>query len=356
LRKIISMVLILTAVFTLFSITASATAKEKQDTEFSDLDKNHWAYESVLHMVKAGIMEIDSKNRFNPGGAVTRGEFAVLIVKALELPLINPENGTFLDIPRGSKYYKYVETAKYYLTGYRTSQGDYFRPDESSVREDIAVSLVKALNFNPIKNYSAILVGYQDVEKISPNLRSFVASVVDNEIMVGTGAGDTKLFNPQLILTRAEVAKLLYNIITAEKVTYDLGDKVTYEKEDGEVSPTPAPTPTPATAPETSYTPVVSVEAISGGLKVEWTKTPGSGFSYYKVVMSKSNSSPSYPDDGYVTYISNNNVTSFIITPGQDYNGGDFAKVESGASYYITITAVYNHGKYTGNVLYKQVP
>lgn len=352
-KRIISILLTAVLVFTMFSITASATPKEKNDIEFSDLDKNHWAYESALYMVKAGIMERDPKNKFNPGGVVTRGEFAVLIVKTLDLPLINPEKGTFQDIPRGSKYYKYVETAKYYLTGYRTSQGDYFRPDESSVREDIAVSLVRALNFQPINNYSAILAGYQDVEKISPNLRSFVASVVDNKIMVGTGTGDNKMFNPQMVLTRAEAAKLLYNIITAEKVTYDLGDKITYEKGD---EASPSPTPTPAANNEASYTPVVSVEVLSNGLNVQWTKTPGNGFSYYKVVMSKSNSSPSYPNDGYVAVISNNNVTGFVITPGQNYTSGDFSKVESGTNYYITVTAVYNHGKYTGNVLYMQVP
>jgi len=352
LRKVVFFLIISVLLLTSVPAIASTTAGK---SEFTDLDENHWAYESVKNIVKSGIMSKDSKGRFNPNGTVSRGEFAVLIVKALELPLKNPDQATFLDIPKNSQYYKYVETAKYYLTGYRTSQGDYFRPDELSVREDIAVSLVKALGYQPINNYAAILDNYRDVDKVSPNLRSFVASVVDNEVMIGSGAGNNMMFNPQLILTRAEMAKLLNNILTMEKVTYDEGDKVTYSEDEVTPAPTASPTPTPI-PDEASFTPQISIKTISDGLKVEWDKTQNGNFNYYKVVMSKSNSNPAYPDDGYVAYISDINKTYFVITPGQNYNGGDFSKVASGQKYYINVTAVYNHGKYTGNAIYKEMP
>jgi hypothetical protein len=136
-----------------------------------------------------------------------------------------------------------------------------------------------------------------------------------------------------------------------EKVTYEEGDKVTYEKE-----PTPIPTAKPTPVPETNYTPNVSVSVVDNGLKVEWTKTPSGDFNYYKVVMSKSDTSPSYPDDGYAAVISDINQTSYTITAGQEYSGGDVGKVAAGQKYYITITAVYHHGKYTGNVVRKAVP
>lgn len=330
------------------TLEVTAVSNERSASAFTDVDKNHWAYESIMRVVEAGIMEKDSKGRFNPGATVSRGDFAILMVKVLDLPLINPKEGTFLDIPRNSQYYQYVETAKYYLTGYRTPQGDLFRPEESSVREDIAVALVKALGYQPINNYNAILNEYQDIDEISPNLRSYVASVVDNKIMIGTGSEKKKMFSPQLKLTRAEVAQLIYNMIMVEKVTYEEGDKVTYEPE-----PTPTPIPAP---PETNYTPNVSVSVVDNGLKVEWTKTPAGKFQYYKVVMSKSNSSPSYPGDGYVAYISDINQTSYTITAGQNYNGGDVGKVAAGQEYYITITAVYDDGMYTGNVVRKTVP
>ena len=191
---------------------------------------------------------------------------------------------------------------------------------------------------------------YKDLDEISPNLRSYFVSVVKNQIMIGTGAKE-KRFSPQLQLTRAEFAQLIFNLILVEKVTYDEEDKVTYDED-----PTPVPTATPTPVPESDYTPDVSVSVVDNGLKVKWTKTPSDEFNYYKVVMSKSDSSPSYPDDGYVAVISDNNQTSYTITAGQEYSGGDVGKVAAGQKYYITITAVYNHGKYTGNVVRKTVP
>jgi hypothetical protein len=347
-RKIIP-VIIFVLVLTLFQIEALATSAK--NSEFSDMDPGHWAYESAKNMVKLGFMSKDSKGRFNPGAAITREEFAVLIVKVLDLPLKEPATETFLDIPKNSRYYRYVETAKYYFTGFRTEKGDYFRPEEHTVREDIAVTLVKALNYEPVKNYSAILKDYSDSEKISPNLKPFIASVIDNNIMVGTVTGGKKMFNPNLILTRAEAAKLFENVINREKVTYDEEEKVTYDED----STDDTPEPTPAPPDEESYTPQVKIERVSGGLKVKWNKTADGKFSYYKVVMSKSNASPSYPDDGYVAVISDINKTEYIITPGRAYHGGDIDKVRAEQKYYITVTAVYSHGKYTGNVIREKI-
>lgn len=349
-RKILTVFLVVAILLTAFPMMVMAQS-EQNKSEFTDVDKDHWSYESVKSVVDAGIMEKDSKGRFNPGAIVSRGDFAILMVKVLDLPLVNPQQGTFLDIPKTSKYFKYVETAKYYLTGYRTTQGDSFRPEEASVREDIAVALVKALDYQPVSNYNAILKDYKDIDEISPNLRSFVASVVDNKIMIGTGTSEVKMFSPQLKLTRAELAQLIFNMILDEKVTYEEGDKVTYEEEPAAI-PTIAPTP----VPEADYTPSISVSVVDNGLTVDWTKTPSDEFNYYKVVMSKSDSSPSYPDDGYVAVISDNNQTSYTITASQGYSGGDVGTVTAGQKYYITITAVYNHGKYTGNVVRKAVP
>lgn len=355
-RKTLVFLLVTAIMLTSFTIMAAAQPEHKK-SEFTDVNKDHWAYESVKSVVEAGIMDKDSKDRFNPGEKVSRGEFAILMVKVLDLPLVNPQQGTFLDIPITSKYYKYVETAKYYLTGYRTAKGDSFRPEEDSVREDIAVALVKALGYKPISNYNDILKGYEDIEEISPNLRSYVASVVENKIMIGTGSGGKKIFSPQLKLTRAEVAQLIYNLILVEKVIYDEGEKITYEEEPTSTpTPSPIPEPTVTPVPETNFTPDVSVKVVDKGLKVEWTKTPSEGFSYYKVVMSISDSSPSYPDDGYIAVISDVSQTSYTIKAGSGYNGGDVESVTAGQKYYITITAVYNHGKYTGNVVRKTVP
>ena len=100
---------------------------------------------------------------------------------------------------------------------------------------------------------------------------------------------------------------------------------------------------TPLTA---ATCPAVNVNASpgTGGVSVSWSKTTdATGFVYYKVVASVGNSAPSYPDDGYVTYITDPNVTSYFVANDAAYYGGDFGgKFAAGTAYYFSITACYD--------------
>lgn len=81
------------------------------------------------------------------------------------------------------------------------------------------------------------------------------------------------------------------------------------------------------------------------------------GFMYYKVVVSKNNSSPAYPDDGYAAVISDYRTTSYTVKNGADYTGGDFGgSIKPGETYYFSITAVYENGKVKGNAVRMTMP
>ena len=92
---------------------------------------------------------------------------------------------------------------------------------------------------------------------------------------------------------------------------------------------------------------------------MNWTQSPSSGFSYYKVVLSQTEDKPYYPDYGYLTYISDSSKTSYMVYEGAGYNDGKLSgiggRVED-EGYYMTITAVYSDGKYTSNSVYVEVP
>lgn len=48
-----------------------------------------------------------------------------------------------------------------------------------------------------------------------------------------------------------------------------------------------------------------------GNVEMTWDKYVPSGFNYYKVIRSQTNSNPVYPDDGYIIYSSDQNFTSY---------------------------------------------
>lgn len=342
-KKIIGIVVLLTVIMTSFNIVGYAYGGSESEykTEFKDLKQNHWAHEAVMKMVEHGIINGYKDGSFKPQMQVTRGEFAKMMVLALDLPLVKSYNSSFEDVSKSDWEIKYVETAKYYLTGFRNNNGDYFKSKSFAVREDMAVALVKALQLEVNESNIEFLNKYEDKHKVSLNLSKYVGIAIKNGIMVGSG----NKFEPQESLTRAEAATLLSRLINEEKVTYD-EEKITYDAKDevDEVIDTP-----------TTFK--VEGEVKDNSVKLYWEKANEKGFKYYKVVISKYKERPKYPEDGYMVCLTNINETSYAISPYSKYNRGDFGgKVLPGEKYYFSITAVYENEKVAGNAIKMEIP
>ncbi|NLD45610.1 MAG: anti-sigma factor domain-containing protein, partial [Clostridiaceae bacterium] len=84
---------------------------------------------------------------------------------------------------------------------------------------------------------------------------------------------------------------------------------------------------------------VISGKAEGGRIVLNWQQPERKkGFQYYKVVASKNNVRPKYPQDGYLYAISDFGTTSAVIDNNQPYNDGDFgAKFSNGQKYYFSI-------------------
>ena len=54
---------------------------------FSDLTREHWAYDVVNKMQGKGIISGFLDNTFQPESSVTRAQFATMLVKTIGLPL-----------------------------------------------------------------------------------------------------------------------------------------------------------------------------------------------------------------------------------------------------------------------------
>jgi hypothetical protein len=345
---IISFALIISSGITVFSCEDDNDDDDNNTpASFSDVDTSYWAYDAIMYMANSGIISGYGNGTFKPDGAVKRSEFAKMMVNALGISLINPYSSSFMDVSKSHWSYKYVESAKYYLTGFRTSAGDNFKPELQAVREDMAVALVKALGYNPENADLSLLNSFGDSNQISTNLKAFVALAVQYEIIQGYSSGDDMLFGPKNTLTRAEAATLLYRIISGEeeKVTYD-EDKVTYNNdyvtEEDE---------------DCSGAPLLQSQIVDGKLVLNWSEVSGSGFKYYKVVVSKYDSTPAYPENGYLYVISDINNTNAVIKYDIKYSNGDFGQyISPGENYYFAITAVFDNCKLTSNILYEESP
>jgi hypothetical protein len=207
-KKIVSLLMLLVLITSLWS-SAFATVEE---VNFSDLSSDHWAYPYVAYMVENGIVSGYPDGTFKPNDPFSRAAFATLLYKTFELaPATSPID--FVDLPSTHWAYPYVQGSAQFLTYFEYDTGIYYKPNDYSVREDVAVAMVVASGADDIYTPDhSVLDGFADADEISPELKDYVALAVQVGIMNGSDG----YFYPQEPLTRAQActvfAKYAMNI------------------------------------------------------------------------------------------------------------------------------------------------
>ncbi|GIP51580.1 S-layer homology domain-containing protein [Paenibacillus vini] len=199
----------------------------KQSRGFSDITNHPWGRNILNALYSKGIMSNVQANAFGADDLTTRGEFATLLVKGLNIPL-NYDNKvqTYFDVVPGAKTdtweFKYIETASRagIITG--ISEG-YFGVEEPVSREQAAMMVARALKLklptNDDKLNSALAKQFLDSGKIDRYARPAVQAVYKAKIMDGqsiTTAGSKKAsinFNPKNSMTRAEAGKIAVELL-----------------------------------------------------------------------------------------------------------------------------------------------
>jgi PKD repeat protein len=103
--------------------------------------------------------------------------------------------------------------------------------------------------------------------------------------------------------------------------------------------------------------PVVTASTEGNHILLTWESLPDPNLEGYRVVISKNNKNPRYPNDGYLLWIINNKTNSAIIDGYTEYTDGDFGGyVLPGIRYYASVTAVYKNSNVPGNAVSVQYP
>lgn len=113
---------------------------------FSDVHTTDWFYEAVRWVVCGGVAGGYTDNTFRPNNNTTRGQLAKMAVIASRWPLRNPAQPTFSDVPANHPFYAFVETAAYHsvISGY--SDGT-FRPGNNVTRGQLSKIVVLAMGW-----------------------------------------------------------------------------------------------------------------------------------------------------------------------------------------------------------------
>ncbi|MFZ5631807.1 MAG: S-layer homology domain-containing protein [Bacillota bacterium] len=189
----------------------------KKVVTFSDIS-GHWAQKDIEYMANSGYVSGMGGGIFAPGAAITRAQFATLLVNVLKLT-VHTEI-PFTDVPPGEWYYGSV--ARAYAAGLvRGISADSFAPEDPITREQMAAMICNALRHKALLEEAADAEGklavFADRSSISGWARIPVAQVVNSGIIKGKPLNGTVAFAPLDRATRAEAAVMLKRLVERMK-------------------------------------------------------------------------------------------------------------------------------------------
>ena len=179
---------------------------------FSDLT-GHWAANFIQGLAAANLVSGMSDGSFAPDAAMTRAQFAALVVNALQ-PRLKRQGIVFYDVPSTFWASEAIQTAYRgeFVTGFPDQT---FAPNHPLLRVQIWVALVSGLDWenpgvdlNPLGRFA----DYTNVPRYA--LRA-VAIAAEKSLIVNYP--DRQRLRPNQIATRAEVCAAVYQALVARQ-------------------------------------------------------------------------------------------------------------------------------------------
>lgn len=193
------------------SLTNSVYTVIWNEVDFEDV-KGHWSEEVVNDLGARLVVTGKTETEFDPDGAVTRAEFATMVVQGLGVLRTNQQIEIYSDVTDSDWYAKAITTAKTYelISGYPDGS---FEPENSITREEafaVAYSAMKLAGYTPGNQRAELLLSqYEDSDAVSDWAADATAKLLVSSVVSGY---DGKLM-PQASITRAEAAVLIRNIL-----------------------------------------------------------------------------------------------------------------------------------------------
>lgn len=179
---------------------------------FSDVAAEAWYNKAISFIAARDITTGTGGGNFSPDAKLTRGQFLVMLMKAYEMaPDAVSEAGNFADA--GNTYYTgYLSAAK--RLGISAGIGNnMFAPEREITRQEMFTLLYNALkeiNRLPAGTAGKSLSNFGDAGEVA----SWATEAMTLLTVTGTITGSNGMLAPANTTTRAEMAQVLYNLLS----------------------------------------------------------------------------------------------------------------------------------------------
>lgn len=169
----------------------------------SDIE-SHWAKSFIQYLDKEGVINASATTgKYQPNRVMTRAEFMRYINRAFHFK--ETAAISYKDVQPNAWYYETVRIAQRY--GYINGVGNNMMvPNGKVTRQQAAVIIGRLYKITPDAVKPSDL-SFKDNASIADWAAGYIKAAVDKGIIAGYGDGT---FRPDKVVTRAEVAKILY--------------------------------------------------------------------------------------------------------------------------------------------------
>jgi hypothetical protein len=178
---------------------------------FADVPDGSWCFDAVTYLAARGITKGTGSDTFSPDAYLTRSDFITLLMRAYGIEADEAYSDNFTDA--GSTYYTgYLAAAK--RLGISDGVGDNkFAPEQFITRQETFTLMYRTLNLLeklPKETSDKSLQSFSDSGDIEP----FARDAVDYLVKAGAINGSDSMLNPKAVTTRAQMAQLIYNLLS----------------------------------------------------------------------------------------------------------------------------------------------
>ena len=213
---------LITAVFIVFSSSVSYADMTKNDVinhfndissdrviRFSDIEKYPWAQDAITSLANLGIVNGAGNGLFLPDNTISRFEFIKMITGVCGLVNKNAQS-SYIDLDKTHWSYIYVSSA-FEMGLLDIYSSKVFNGAAPITREEIAyISVGAMLKSGIIKDIQNNPPQFNDTYKMSEYSPTAIATLAFLGVINGRNDGS---FGPKDFATRAEGAKIVYNVL-----------------------------------------------------------------------------------------------------------------------------------------------
>ena len=187
---------------------------------YTDMDENHWAYQSIKFLTEVGVVVGYPDGSYKPDIPVTRAEFASMAIKALGQESTNVAQPIhFDDITPDFWAYDIIQKAVYFDL-IPDAKNESYRPFDSVTRAEAINIAVNALTTNQISQEKAediVSKAYEDYTQMPAwyLMAAAKAHILDLVVVMPGREGKMEANRPA---NRAEVAMILYKMMQEAKL------------------------------------------------------------------------------------------------------------------------------------------